>query len=96
MKNHFNFVQEIDSDEEYDPLPSHYNIRKAKRKSDRKKGNNLWTLTEVEALVDGISQFGLGQWTAIKKNFFSSSYRTSTDIRVIHEVLSRISFSHRA
>uniref|UniRef100_A0A7C9AS80 Uncharacterized protein n=1 Tax=Opuntia streptacantha TaxID=393608 RepID=A0A7C9AS80_OPUST len=72
---------EIDSDEEYDPLPSHYNIRKAKRKSDRKKGNNLWTLTEVEALVDGISQFGLGQWTAIKKNFFSSSYRTSTDIR---------------
>lgn len=72
---------EIDSDEEYDPLLSHFNIRKAKRKSDRKKGNNLWTLTEVEALVGGISQFGLGQWTAIKNNYFSSSYRTSTDIR---------------
>ncbi|GMH09811.1 hypothetical protein Nepgr_011652 [Nepenthes gracilis] len=70
-----------DSDEEYNPVGCNYSMR-TKRGSDRRKQNMVWTLSEVMKLVDGISQFGVGKWTAIRKTFFSSSsYRTSLDIR---------------
>lgn len=60
---------ELDSDDEYDPLPSKIQTRKLKR-SYGKKSNNIWTLDEVVSLVDGLAQFGLGQWTAVKRTFF--------------------------
>lgn len=71
---------ELDSDEEYEPVESSFNIRNLKR-NDRRKSCKAWTLDEVVALVDGMSQFGVGQWTAVKRTFFSSSRRTATDIR---------------
>ncbi|GAB4833631.1 hypothetical protein Ancab_031878 [Ancistrocladus abbreviatus] len=71
-----------DSDVEYDPVCSSSRIRKSKCGVDRRKHNKLWSLSEVVKLVDGISQFGVGKWTAIRRAFFSSSsYRTSLDIR---------------
>lgn len=71
---------ELDTDEEYEPVETSLNIRKSKR-NDRRKNCQAWTLDEVVSLVDGMSQFGIGQWTAVKKAFFSSSRRTATDIR---------------
>lgn len=76
------FMQEHETDDEYEPVESSFNIRKSKR-NDRRKNCKPWTLDEVVALVDGMSKFGIGQWTAVKKAFFSSSRRTATDIRVI-------------
>ncbi|KMT06278.1 hypothetical protein BVRB_7g162030 [Beta vulgaris subsp. vulgaris] len=71
---------EHETDDEYEPVESSFNIRKSKR-NDRRKNCKPWTLDEVVALVDGMSKFGIGQWTAVKKAFFSSSRRTATDIR---------------
>ena len=43
----------------------------------------MWTLSEVNKLVDGISEYGVGRWTDIKRLFFPfSSYRTPIDLRV--------------
>lgn len=42
----------------------------------------MWTLPEVMKLVEGISEYGVGRWTDIKKFLFSSSsYRTPIDLR---------------
>ncbi|XP_057731951.1 single myb histone 6-like [Arachis stenosperma] len=42
----------------------------------------MWTLSEVIKLVDGISEYGVGRWTDIKRfSFSSSSYRTPIDLR---------------
>ncbi|OIW01609.1 hypothetical protein TanjilG_10918 [Lupinus angustifolius] len=52
------------------------------KRKDRRKSQKMWTLPEVKKLVDGISEYGIGRWTNIKRFFFSSSsYRTPTDIR---------------
>ncbi|KAM2181878.1 hypothetical protein ACFX1Q_032438 [Malus domestica] len=43
----------------------------------------MWTPSEVTTLVDGISQYGVGRWTYIKRFLFASSpYRTPLDLRV--------------
>lgn len=43
----------------------------------------MWTLSEVIKLVDGVSEYGVGRWTEIKRLLFSSSgYRTPIDLRV--------------
>lgn len=52
-------------------------------KHDRRKHQRMWTLSEVVKLVDGISEFGVGRWTDIKRLLFASSaYRTPIDLRV--------------
>ena len=76
-------MQELDSDEEYEPVSSGFNIRKSMKRSDRRKNTKPWTLDEVAALINGMSQFGTGQWTSVKRAFFSSSSRTATDISVV-------------
>ncbi|KAJ4969613.1 hypothetical protein NE237_002712 [Protea cynaroides] len=48
----------------------------------RRKHHRLWTLSEVMKLVDGVSQYGVGRWTEIKRLLFSASaYRTSVDLK---------------
>ncbi|KAK9124217.1 hypothetical protein Sjap_013819 [Stephania japonica] len=48
----------------------------------RRKHHRLWTLSEVMKLIDGVSQYGVGRWTEIKRLLFSSSaYRTSVDLK---------------
>lgn len=62
--------------------------RKSKVDVDRRKHQRMWTLSEVMKLIDGISQFGVGKWTDIKRLLFSSSaHRTPIDLRVLYILL---------
>ncbi|KAH9620104.1 hypothetical protein KSS87_009886 [Heliosperma pusillum] len=48
----------------------------------RRKHHRAWTLAEVMKLVDGVSRFGPGRWSEIKRLSFSSySYRTAVDLK---------------
>ncbi|KAK9158473.1 hypothetical protein Scep_005047 [Stephania cephalantha] len=56
--------------------------RSGKGGRSRRKHHRLWTLSEVVKLIDGVSQYGVGRWTEIKRLLFSSSaYRTSVDLK---------------
>ena len=58
-------------------------IRKRSDKHDRRKHQRMWTVMEVTRLVDGISEYGVGRWTDIKRLLFATSaYRTPIDLRV--------------
>ena len=49
----------------------------------RRKHHRAWTLGEVTKLVDGVSRYGAGRWSEIKRLAFASySYRTSVDLKV--------------
>ncbi|GAB2290251.1 btaf1 RNA polymerase II, B-TFIID transcription factor-associated, 170kDa [Dionaea muscipula] len=77
--------KDFDLDDEYVPVYSNPKKRISEKTSDRRKRNKLWSLPEVVKLVEGISQFGVGKWIAIRRTFFSSSsYSTSLDIRILH------------
>ncbi|XP_022948861.1 uncharacterized protein LOC111452393 isoform X2 [Cucurbita moschata] len=48
----------------------------------RRKHHISWTLSEVMKLVEGVSKYGVGRWTEIKRlQFSSSSHRTSVDLK---------------
>ncbi|XP_022152933.1 uncharacterized protein LOC111020545 [Momordica charantia] len=50
--------------------------------SSRRKHHISWTLSEVMKLVEGVSEYGVGRWTEIKRlQFSSSSHRTSVDLK---------------
>ncbi|ESW16358.1 hypothetical protein PHAVU_007G150100 [Phaseolus vulgaris] len=71
---------------EYESFPSESedgcSMTKKSRRKDRRKHQKMWTLPEVLKLVEGISEYGVGRWTDIKKFLFSSSsYRTPIDLR---------------
>lgn len=54
----------------------------------QRKHHTLWTISEVRKLIDGVSQYGVGRWSRIKKLFFpTSAHRTSVDIKVISSSL---------
>ncbi|KAK9734456.1 hypothetical protein RND81_04G141200 [Saponaria officinalis] len=60
----------------------------------RRKHHRAWTLTEVVKLVDGVSRFGPGRWSEIKRLSFSSySYRTAVDLKDKWRNLLKASFS---
>ena len=49
----------------------------------RRKHHRAWTLSEVTTLVEGVSKYGAGKWSEIKRFSFSSySHRTSVDLKV--------------
>lgn len=49
----------------------------------RRKHHRAWTLGEVMKLVDGVSRYGAGRWSEIKRLAFASyTYRTSVDLKV--------------
>ena len=49
----------------------------------RRKHHRAWTLSEVVKLVEGVSKYGAGRWSEIKRLAFASySYRTSIDLKV--------------
>ena len=49
----------------------------------RRKHHRAWSLSEVLKLVDGVSRYGAGRWSEIKRiSFASYSYRTSVDLKV--------------
>nr|XP_043627101.1 uncharacterized protein LOC122598573 [Erigeron canadensis] len=48
----------------------------------RRKHHRPWTLNEVVKLVDGVSRYGAGRWSEIKKiSFATCSHRTSVDLK---------------
>ena len=47
-----------------------------------RKNNSRWTAKEVELLVQGVSKFGVGRWTELKKKYFKTSIRTSVNLKV--------------
>lgn len=61
----------------------------------RRKHHRAWTLTEVMKLVDGVSKFGAGRWSEIKRLSFSSySHRTSVDLKDKWRNLLKASFAN--
>lgn len=48
----------------------------------RRKHHRAWTLAEVTKLVEGVSKYGTGRWSEIKRIAFAShTYRTSVDLK---------------
>ncbi|XP_058084239.1 uncharacterized protein LOC131231899 isoform X2 [Magnolia sinica] len=55
---------------------------KTEKSGMRRKHHRLWNLSEVMKLVEGVSRYGVGRWTDIKRLLFSSSaHRTSVDLK---------------
>ncbi|KAG9441761.1 hypothetical protein H6P81_017615 [Aristolochia fimbriata] len=51
-------------------------------KATRRKHHRLWNLSEVMKLIEGVSRFGVGRWTDIKRMLFAASaHRTSVDLK---------------
>ncbi|CAL1399652.1 unnamed protein product [Linum trigynum] len=60
----------------------------------RRKHHRAWTLSEVIKLVEGVSKFGAGRWSEIKRlSFASYSYRTSVDLKDKWRNLLKASFA---
>ncbi|KAE8667159.1 subtilisin-like protease isoform 1 [Hibiscus syriacus] len=60
----------------------------------RRKHHRSWTLSEVMKLVEGVSKYGTGRWSEIKKFAFASySYRTSVDLKDKWRNLLKASFA---
>ncbi|XP_015870560.3 uncharacterized protein LOC107407763 isoform X1 [Ziziphus jujuba] len=91
-------VPQIEPDEEHFTSESEDDsVTKRRCKShDRRKHQRMWTLTEVMNLVDGISEYGVGRWTDIKRLLFAASaYRTPIDLRDKWRNLLRASCAHK-
>ncbi|KAK7279335.1 hypothetical protein RJT34_24384 [Clitoria ternatea] len=76
--------EDLEYDNEPFPLESEDECLTSKRsrRKTRRKHQRMWTLSEVMNLVEGISEYGVGRWTDIKRFLFSSSsYRTPIDLR---------------
>ncbi|KAH9327316.1 hypothetical protein KI387_007494, partial [Taxus chinensis] len=77
------YVAEPSKSDSVDDISDNYvsTIRTAKG-GIRRKHHRSWTLQEVMKLVDGVSHYGVGRWSEIRKLVFSSSgYRTSVDLK---------------
>uniref|UniRef100_A0A5B7B0S0 Uncharacterized protein n=2 Tax=Davidia involucrata TaxID=16924 RepID=A0A5B7B0S0_DAVIN len=78
-------VMGLKSDEELSPAESEddsVGTIRYKKGGSQRKHHRLWTLSEVKKLIDGVSQYGVGRWTDIKKLLFSSSaHRTPVDLK---------------
>jgi len=42
---------------------------------------SIWTKEEMDLLVEGVEEFGVGKWADIKQKFFPDSMRTEVDIK---------------
>lgn len=76
--------QVLESDDEQTSDSTDNRVKKKPKKGDdRRKHQRMWTLPEVNKLVDGVAEFGTGRWTDIKNRLFpSTAYRTPIDLRV--------------
>ncbi|KAF6140548.1 hypothetical protein GIB67_035575 [Kingdonia uniflora] len=60
----------------------------------RRKHHRAWSLCEVVKLVEGVSRYGIGRWSEIKRvSFASSPFRTSVDLKDKWRNLLRASFA---
>ncbi|KAL9460802.1 hypothetical protein AB3S75_003911 [Citrus x aurantiifolia] len=89
--NHFSEVASIEQGQNMEPKnkdPSVYTpddnpaTVRAVKGGVRRKHHRAWTLSEVMKLVEGVSKYGAGRWSEIKRLAFASySYRTSVDLK---------------
>ncbi|XP_057474652.1 uncharacterized protein LOC130762810 isoform X2 [Actinidia eriantha] len=64
-----------------DTFEDDYSTGTRKGKS-RRKNHMYWSVSEVLKLVEGVSMYGVGRWTEIKRLLFHSSpIRTSVDLK---------------
>lgn len=50
----------------------------------RRKHHRAWCLSEVKNLVEGVSKYGVGKWSVIKRLSYSSfPHRTPVDLKVL-------------
>ncbi|CAN1286806.1 Telomere repeat-binding protein 4 [Linum perenne] len=60
----------------------------------RRKHHRAWALSEVIKLVEGVSKYGAGRWSEIKRlSFASSPFRTSVDLKDKWRNLLKASFA---
>ncbi|KAF6163950.1 hypothetical protein GIB67_015541 [Kingdonia uniflora] len=60
----------------------------------RRKPHHTLSLCEVVKLVEGVSRYGIGRWSEIKRvSFASSPFRTSVDLKDKWRNLLRASFA---
>ncbi|CAM8887904.1 unnamed protein product [Rhodiola kirilowii] len=60
----------------------------------RRKHHRAWTLSEVMKLVEGVSRYGAGKWSEIKRlSFTSYPHRSSVDLKDKWRNLLRASFT---
>lgn len=60
----------------------------------RRKHHRPWTLSEVVKLVEGVSRYGAGRWSEIKRiSFATCSHRTAVDLKDKWRNLLRASFA---
>nr|AAP53985.1 hypothetical protein LOC_Os10g30690 [Oryza sativa Japonica Group] len=52
------------------------------RRHHLRKNNEHWTFKEITELVKGVSKHGVGSWTKLKRDFFSTSIRTAVHLKV--------------
>ncbi|KAL6641003.1 hypothetical protein ACP70R_019184 [Stipagrostis hirtigluma subsp. patula] len=46
-----------------------------------RKCNKHWTEEEVELLVNGITEYGVGHWTEVRRKYFPKSVRTAVNLK---------------
>ncbi|OEL28535.1 hypothetical protein BAE44_0010446 [Dichanthelium oligosanthes] len=51
------------------------------RKCRSRKNNDHWTEDEMVELVDGVSKKGIGKWSKVKGDYFSTSIRTAVHLK---------------
>lgn len=53
-----------------------------------RKHNKYWSKPEVLKLVEGVSKYGVGRWSDIKRMFFqSSAHRSPADLKVLDHLV---------
>lgn len=76
------------------PSDDNVNVVPTAKGGIRRKHHRAWTLSEVMKLVEGVSKYGAGRWSEIKRLAFASySYRTSVDLKDKWRNLLRASFA---
>ncbi|KAK1414220.1 hypothetical protein QVD17_29962 [Tagetes erecta] len=84
---HMDSYADIDSDDNILTVPT-------AKGGMRRKHHRPWTLSEVAKLVEGVSRYGAGKWSEIKKIAFAAcSHRTSVDLKDKWRNLLRASFA---
>ena len=53
------------------------------KKFQTRRNNKHWTPPEVNKLVKGVSEYGVGNWTMVKKSYFKRSFRKPPQLKVI-------------
>ncbi|KAL8135948.1 hypothetical protein AgCh_010533 [Apium graveolens] len=75
-------VRDTEMETSQDKLKQDFNTPVIFKKVKCSRKHKVWSIVEVRNLIDGVSQYGVGKWTDIKRDLFSSSaHRTTVDLK---------------